>query len=117
MGDDLTDRNAAPAASERKALADEVSNRLPMETTMSNMSYCRFNNTLSDLRDCEDHMLDCLSKERGGDAYDSEHSKRRQLIECCIRIAQEYGVKDDDGVLTGEVEDMTQYEEEEEHEG
>jgi hypothetical protein len=80
---------------------------------MANMSYCRFHNTLSDLDDCEAHMRDPLSKEPDGDRYDSEHFKRTALIEACIRIANEYGVKDEDGVLTGEAADMEQYEEEE----
>jgi hypothetical protein len=77
---------------------------------MTNMSYCRFNNTLGDLRDCEEHMRDKLSTGRHEESYDSEFTKRQKLIEACIRIASEYGIKDDDGVLTGDAEDMSQYE-------
>jgi hypothetical protein len=81
---------------------------------MTNMSYCRFHNTYADLRDCYEHMLDKLSTGRpGGDSYDSEFTKRQKLIELCIRIADEFGVKDADGALTGNAEDMTVYEEEE----
>jgi hypothetical protein len=47
------------------------------------MSYCRFENTLRDLRDCYDNMdNDNLSK--------SEFYARIQMIEMCISIANEY---------------------------
>jgi hypothetical protein len=50
---------------------------------MANMSYCRFENTLRDLRDCYDNMdSDDLSK--------SEFYARKQMIELCIVIASEY---------------------------
>jgi hypothetical protein len=50
---------------------------------MANMSYCRFENTLSDLRDCYDNMdRDDLSQ--------SEFYMRRHMIELCISIADEY---------------------------
>lgn len=50
---------------------------------MSNMSYCRFQNTLLDLRDCHEVMFeeDELSLE--------EVRARRQLIELCHDIAQD----------------------------
>lgn len=49
---------------------------------MSNMSYCRFQNTLSDLQDCDEHLSDVdLSKE--------EHNARQQLIELCLCIVEE----------------------------
>ena len=48
---------------------------------MSNMSYCRFQNTLSDLRDCEENLNDSdLSKE--------EHNARKRLIELCLSIVE-----------------------------
>lgn len=54
-----------------------------------NMSYCRFQNTLQDLRDCQENMDDSeLSPE--------EKRARKQLIDVCWRIAQDYGDKDDD---------------------
>lgn len=49
---------------------------------MSNMSYCKFQNTLSDLRDCADtleHPDDVLSAE--------ESSAAVSLILSCFRIA------------------------------
>ena len=50
---------------------------------MANMSYCRFENTLSDLRDCYDNMdRDDLSQ--------SEFYARRHMIELCRSIAFEY---------------------------
>ena len=48
-----------------------------------NMSYCRFENTVSDLRDCYDNMdRDDLNR--------SEFYARRHLIELCMSIACEY---------------------------
>ena len=50
---------------------------------MANMSYCRFENTLRDLRDCYNNMgSDDLSK--------SEFYARRHMIELCRSIAFEY---------------------------
>ena len=45
---------------------------------MSNMSYCRFQNTLEDVRDCYDHMDDELSEE--------EQLARDKLITLCRMI-------------------------------
>jgi len=47
---------------------------------MANMSYCRFANTLEDLRECEDSFDDITSKE--------ELRAAKRLIEVCNRIAQ-----------------------------
>lgn len=57
---------------------------------MGNMSYCRFQNTLNDLRDCERHIdeTDEMSEE--------EQRARKSLIEICIRIADDYREDDDD---------------------
>lgn len=52
---------------------------------MSNMSYCRFHNTLSDLRDCEqalEHPDDTLSSEEGLAAI--------KLVEACFRIVRSF---------------------------
>ena len=50
---------------------------------MSNMSYCRFTNTLADLRDCWEHMdEDGLSE--------AEQKARRKLIRLCDTIAEDY---------------------------
>jgi len=49
---------------------------------MSNMSYCRFQNTLEDLKDCQAHMDDDLSLE--------EDSARDNLIKFCKKISDEF---------------------------
>ena len=48
-----------------------------------NMSYCRFENTVSDLRDCYNNM-------DSNDLSKSEFYARRHLIELCMSIACEY---------------------------
>lgn len=48
---------------------------------MSNMSYCRFRNTLAAMRDCHDHMDD--------DCVAAESAAREQLIELCKQIVEE----------------------------
>jgi len=50
---------------------------------MGNMSYCRFSNTLGDLRDCQDAIEDELS--------DAETTAREKLIKLCVDIALDYG--------------------------
>lgn len=49
---------------------------------MGNMSYCRFQNTLKDLRDCEEHIDDKLD----GEEFDC----RVKLIKICKDIADNY---------------------------
>ncbi len=52
------------------------------------MSYCRFRNTLDDLRDCHEHMDDPDVADSG----DTEEAQaRRQLIRTCVEIAADYG--------------------------
>jgi len=48
------------------------------------MSYCRFQNTSSDLDDCYENMDD-------NDLSDDEKEAREDLIEKCIEIAIDYG--------------------------
>jgi hypothetical protein len=48
---------------------------------MSNMSYCRFENTLKDLRDCNEHLFDDLSEE--------ESKARDELVKLCDDIARD----------------------------
>jgi hypothetical protein len=55
---------------------------LTEEMEMANMSYCRFRNTLDDLRDCHEHMDDELSE--------SEQKDRKRLIKLCCEIAGDY---------------------------
>lgn len=49
---------------------------------MSNMSYCRFQNTLADLRDCQEHLHD-------DDLSETEEGHRRKLVELCQEIVEE----------------------------
>lgn len=60
---------------------------------MSNMSYCRFNNTLNDLHDCQDALGsgDSLSAE--------ERAKAVRLINVCRNIASEYEGESDEDIL------------------
>jgi predicted oxidoreductase len=50
---------------------------------MSNMSYCRFYNTLNDLRDCEEHFSDMLDSKE-------EIRARRNILELCRLISKNY---------------------------
>ncbi len=50
---------------------------------MPNMSYCRFRNTLNDLRDCYYNMEGVSDHE--------EQRARQQLIDLCRDIIDEYG--------------------------
>ena len=49
---------------------------------MANMSYCRFRNTLQDLRDCYYNMSDSLTG--------AEFHAREGLIELCKSIGEEF---------------------------
>lgn len=59
---------------------------------MGNMSYCRFQNTVSDLQDCADTLEDSglseLSKE--------EERAAKRLIRLCEEIAAIYSTGDDE---------------------
>lgn len=46
---------------------------------MSNMSYCRFQNTLNDLMECEQHFQD-------DDLSDDEKEARDRLLKLCEDI-------------------------------
>lgn len=56
---------------------------------MSNMSYCRFRNTLGDLRECYDNMDD-------RDLSEDEARARKRLIALCQEIAQAYADEEDE---------------------
>ena len=49
---------------------------------MSNMSYCRFENTVNDLEDCAEHMND-------ENLSETEEKAREQLIDLCRDILDE----------------------------
>jgi len=55
---------------------------------MSNMSYCRFQNTYADLVDCRD----ALDEDRP--LSEAEYEKAKQLIELCQEIAEGYSPDD-----------------------
>ena len=56
---------------------------------MSNMAYCRFENTLDDLRDCE-RALDDISGELS-DLSDEEAIAAHRLLKVCQRLMKNYG--------------------------
>lgn len=54
---------------------------------MANMSYVRFENTLSDLRDCKEHFFD-------DDLSESKQKARRRMVKVIRDIVEE--LKDND---------------------
>ena len=66
---------------------------------MANMSYCRFENTLRDLRDCYNNM-------GNGDLSKSEFFARKQMIEMCVNIANQHEDLLDEEFEEEEVEGM-----------
>ena len=50
---------------------------------MGNMSYCRFQNTLGDLRDCYDNIDD-------DDLSEDEEKAKKRLISVCCDIAADH---------------------------
>jgi len=62
---------------------------------MSNMSYCRFQNTVQDLRDCKE-ALEELEELGGVDEYgeklsQAEERAKKNLIELCEEITEAFG--------------------------
>lgn len=55
---------------------------------MGNMGYCRFENTLSDLQDCYDHMDEKLGPE--------EATARLSIIKLCDEIHYNYGEEEEE---------------------
>ena len=55
---------------------------------MPNMGYCRFQNTLSDLHDCNEHLFDDVGEE--------EDRARDALVRLCKRIAEDYEMEEDE---------------------
>ena len=54
---------------------------------MSNMSYCRFENTLQDLRDCYDALCEGINK---SELSEYEQRALPELLELCKSIASEF---------------------------
>lgn len=58
---------------------------------MSNMSYCMFENTLSDLEDCKDALSNyALNLENLLDKSESEREATIALVRLCREIADEF---------------------------
>lgn len=57
---------------------------------MSNMSYCRFENTYNDLRDCLDALDNSSVEELEEHASEYGRHYIRKLIKLCIRISDNY---------------------------
>ncbi len=55
---------------------------------MSNMGYCRFQNTVNDLEDCYQHFGD-------EDISQEESIARDRMMEICKDIVNEYGENED----------------------
>ena len=53
---------------------------------MSNMSYCRFQNTVNDLADCAEHIHATFGTTQNDRA---EHLSRARLVELCQQIVEE----------------------------
>jgi hypothetical protein len=56
---------------------------------MSNMSYCRFRNTLNDLRDCANNFDE-------DDLSDDEHNARRSMILEIVELLHDIGAEVDE---------------------
>ena len=54
---------------------------------MGNMSYCRFENTLSDLYDCYDDMM--FGKDFR-ELSETEQKNRNELVALCKKISEEF---------------------------
>ena len=54
---------------------------------MSNMSHCRFSNTLGDLLDCQENVGELLTED---DSSSSELSAAKRIREVCEQYIQEY---------------------------
>lgn len=64
---------------------------------MSNMSYCRFENTYNDLQDCYDALVEAGSIEKyeeGCNQYERPYV--RNLVELCREIITDFGDEEDE---------------------
>jgi len=67
---------------------------------MANMSYCRVQNTVIDLKDCYENMDD-------DELSDDEKKAKERLIDLCVDIALDFGA--DISREVEEIEDSYQY--------
>ena len=56
---------------------------------MSNMSYCKFENTVSDMRDCIDTLDEIMGNVDDLSESEARHAKR--FITLCLRVAADFG--------------------------
>jgi len=68
---------------------------------MSNMGYCRFENTLHDLRDCFDNWEDLESE--------SELKAQARLLKLCRKIVANYGDEADSNALLVAVQERSSH--------
>ena len=66
---------------------------------MANMSYCRFNNTLSDLEDCRDALRE------GNISSLAEKRKAKRLLAVCREIADNFDEDYIDSIHTDDEEE------------
>lgn len=79
---------------------------------MANMSYCRFENTLTDLRDCQEALEDFINNDENVISSDEERRKAKELIDVCRQIADAF----DESDIDRQSERFDEEEEEEEEE-
>jgi len=60
---------------------------------MSNMSYCRFQNTAGDFEDCVEHLRSLDPNDRHPNT-DAERRARERLVVSAARLLQELGIDD-----------------------
>jgi hypothetical protein len=60
---------------------------------MANMSYCRFQNTANDLRDCVQNLRTLDPEDRSFNT-DEERRARRDIIEMAAQLITELGIDD-----------------------
>lgn len=60
---------------------------------MSNMGYCAFRNTLSDLQDCYDKLADAGSI--SGIEDEDERTAAKRLVAVCQNIVDDFGEDDE----------------------
>lgn len=74
---------------------------------MANMSYCRFQNTLSDLQDCAEAIF------QREPVSGEERYARAKLIKECVAILQDLGVTVEDSEVDQCIESLDRVDDEE----
>jgi hypothetical protein len=59
---------------------------------MANMSYCRFENTYRDLKDC----LNDMNSTDFYELSETEQNYRNKIVEMCKEIAEQFEVEEED---------------------